>query len=113
MRRIFDAARHPKSFVSLDGADHLLTRHEDAAFVAEVVSAWASRYVPLHRAEGKAVGCRRTPSCARTDEGLFQHVVMVGGGIGFSPTSRRATAASAVVPVLMISSRWPSALAPP
>jgi len=43
---IFQAARHPKSFVSLDGADHLLSRHEDAAYVATVLAGWASRYVP-------------------------------------------------------------------
>ncbi len=45
-RRIFEAARHPRSFVSLDGADHLLTRRSDAAYVAEVLSSWASRYIP-------------------------------------------------------------------
>jgi uncharacterized OsmC-like protein/pimeloyl-ACP methyl ester carboxylesterase len=45
-RMIFEAALHPKSFVALDGADHLLTRKEDAQFVAGVVAAWASRYVP-------------------------------------------------------------------
>ncbi len=44
--RIFVAARHPKSFVSLDGADHLLTRTSDARFVASVLAAWASRYLP-------------------------------------------------------------------
>ncbi|MEV6243300.1 alpha/beta hydrolase [Lentzea sp. NPDC051838] len=44
-RIIFDAARHPKSFVSLDGADHLLTNRADAAYVAEVLAAWASRYL--------------------------------------------------------------------
>ena len=44
-RRIYEAARHPKSFVSLDGADHLLTRPDDAAFVADVLAAWARRYV--------------------------------------------------------------------
>ena len=44
--RIFAAAKHPKSFVSLDGADHLLTRREDAAYVAEVVAAWAGRFLP-------------------------------------------------------------------
>ena len=44
-KRIYDAARHPKSFVSLDGADHLLTRRADGAFVAAVLSSWASRYV--------------------------------------------------------------------
>jgi alpha-beta hydrolase superfamily lysophospholipase len=45
-RQIFQAARHPRSFVSLDGADHLLTRRTDAAYVADVLSAWASRYLP-------------------------------------------------------------------
>ena len=44
-REIFDAARHPKSFVSLDGADHLLTRAADARFAASVLAAWASRYL--------------------------------------------------------------------
>lgn len=39
------SARHPKSFVSLDKADHLLSRRTDATFVARVLSAWFSRYV--------------------------------------------------------------------
>jgi len=42
---IFLAARHPKSFVSLDDADHLLTRPKDADYAATVIAAWASRYV--------------------------------------------------------------------
>ena len=42
---IFQAAHHPKSFVSLDDADHLLTRQADAQYAAEVIAAWASRYV--------------------------------------------------------------------
>ena len=42
---IFTAARHPKSFVSLDGADHLLDRESDARFAAGIVAAWAARYV--------------------------------------------------------------------
>lgn len=42
---IFAAAKHPKSFISLDGADHLLSRRADAEYVAEVLGAWASRYI--------------------------------------------------------------------
>lgn len=42
---IFNAARHPKSFVSLDSADHLLTRKADALYVAAIIAAWADRYV--------------------------------------------------------------------
>ncbi len=45
-RRIFEAARHPKSFVSLAGADHLLLSDErHARYVGEVLAAWASRYL--------------------------------------------------------------------
>jgi len=43
--KIFLAAKHPRSFVSLDDADHLLTRRADARYVADVIAAWASRYV--------------------------------------------------------------------
>lgn len=42
---IFQAARHPKSFVSLDDADHLLRRQEDAQYAAAVLAAWSSRYL--------------------------------------------------------------------
>jgi putative redox protein len=44
-RAIYDAAKHPKSFISLDGADHLLSRREDAAFVADLLAVWASRFL--------------------------------------------------------------------
>src|SRR5712671_4576093 len=43
--RIFLAARHPKSFVSLVDADHLLTRRGDAIYAADVIAAWAGRYL--------------------------------------------------------------------
>jgi len=42
---IFQAAKHPKSFVSLDDADHLLSRRQDSRYVAAVLSAWAMRYI--------------------------------------------------------------------
>ncbi len=45
-RRIFEAAKHPKSFVSLDKADHLLMKNAaDGQYVARVLSAWASQYI--------------------------------------------------------------------
>ena len=43
--KIFVAAKHPKSFVSLDNADHLLTKKSDAEYVANAIAGWASRYV--------------------------------------------------------------------
>jgi len=45
--RIYQAAMHPKSFVSLDQADHLLSKREDSAYVAETLVAWASRYLNI------------------------------------------------------------------
>jgi len=45
--RIFGAAKHPKSFVTLDDADHLVTRPADAEYAAEVIAAWAGRYLAL------------------------------------------------------------------
>jgi len=45
-RELFDLARHPKSFVALDGADHLLSRPEDSRYAADVIVAWASHYLP-------------------------------------------------------------------
>lgn len=45
--RIFMAAKHPKSFVTLDDADHLISRAQDADYAAEVMASWASRYLDL------------------------------------------------------------------
>lgn len=75
---IFAAAKHPKSFISLDNADHLLSRREDAAYVAEVLSAWASRYV------GKADGSHKLDypgkqgvvSVGETGRGRFQKEIV-------------------------------------
>jgi len=44
---IYVAAHHPKSFVSLDGADHLLTKKEDSEYVGSVIAGWVSRYVEI------------------------------------------------------------------
>ncbi|MBD3664510.1 OsmC family protein [Sulfitobacter sp. TSTF-M16] len=45
--QIFLAAKHPKSFVTLDDADHLITRASDAEYAADVIATWATRYLPL------------------------------------------------------------------
>ncbi len=48
---IFVAARHPKSFVSLDGADHLLTKKEDSQYAGNIISVWATRYLDIPEVE--------------------------------------------------------------
>lgn len=45
--RLYDAAKHPKSFLSLAGADHLLLERDDAVFAAGMIARWAGRYLPL------------------------------------------------------------------
>jgi pimeloyl-ACP methyl ester carboxylesterase len=42
---IFKSAKHPKSFISLDDADHLLTRRNDAVYVANMIAVWSARYI--------------------------------------------------------------------
>jgi uncharacterized protein len=43
--QIFAAAKHPKSFISLDGADHLLSRQSDAIYAADLIAVWSARYI--------------------------------------------------------------------
>lgn len=52
---LFVAAKHPKSFISLTGADHLLSKKQDATYVADMISAWAMRYLDATPAEAQAI----------------------------------------------------------
>ncbi|MDT9601062.1 bifunctional alpha/beta hydrolase/OsmC family protein [Sphingosinicella rhizophila] len=95
--RIFVAARHPKSFVSLDGADHLLTSPKDVQYVAEIVETWASRYLPSG-APLRSDSQSGFVSVEETGEGAFQVEVTAAaarfvadepvdvGGLGSGPT---------------------------
>ncbi|NRP70800.1 hypothetical protein ILFOPFJJ_01682 [Ensifer psoraleae] len=74
---IFLAAKHPKSFVSLDKADHLLTDPEDAAFAGRVISGWMTRYLAADAPQGtEPVEHVRV---METGEGKFQNAVQAGG----------------------------------
>ena len=75
---IFTAAKHPKSFVSLAGADHLLSKRDDAVYVANVITAWAERYIerPAERGDQQIeVG---TVLVRETGNGKFQQEVLSG-----------------------------------
>ncbi len=52
---IFVAARHPKSFLSLDTADHLLRKREDAVYLADAIAAWSQRYLPAAAAQSSSL----------------------------------------------------------
>jgi putative redox protein len=74
--RIFQAAKHPKSFISLNDADHLLTRPDDAEFAGHVIAAWVTRYIG-HEASGNEMVARHA-RVSETGEGRFQNTVQVG-----------------------------------
>jgi putative redox protein len=74
---IFSAAKHPKSFVSLAGADHLLSRRSDAAYVADVIRAWAERYLDVVEPAAE-VPKDKTVTVQETRSGRFQQEVTVG-----------------------------------
>jgi len=73
---IFTAARHPKSFISLDKADHLLTKAEDAQFVAAIIAGWVSRYLPADEPQG--IEAMEHVRVSETGDGKFQNTVLAG-----------------------------------
>lgn len=78
--KIFVAAKHPKSYVSLDHADHLLTKPADALYAADVIAAWASRYVDTAK-PAKAMDLAEEPRkvvVQETRKSKFNQIVTVG-----------------------------------
>jgi putative redox protein len=73
--RIFAAAKHPKSFVSLDDADHLISRPEDAEYAANVIAAWVERFVPNKR---PTVDVPDGVLVRETGQGKFQALGLAG-----------------------------------
>lgn len=91
--KIFGLARHPKSFVAIDGANHLLSRREDSQFVADIISAWAARYAFEGQSAGYAASAAEAPAgspeepierepgvvtVAETGNGTFQQLISSG-----------------------------------
>lgn len=82
-RQLYVAARHPKSFVSLDDADHLLRKRRDAEYAASVLAAWAWRYLPdvealPDKAEPAEALDEGVVEVAETGAGLFANQVLAG-----------------------------------
>jgi uncharacterized OsmC-like protein/alpha/beta superfamily hydrolase len=73
-RRLFEMARHPKSFVSLDMANHLLSDERDARYAGDVLAAWSSRYL-----EGVQPEVTAEPEIGKEGE-----VLVTGGASGFA-----------------------------
>jgi uncharacterized OsmC-like protein/pimeloyl-ACP methyl ester carboxylesterase len=78
--KIFLAAKHPKSFVSLDPADHLMSRREDAVYAGQLLADWALRYVPAPQAEASSAQPGKV-LVRETREGKFTNQVFVGAHV--------------------------------
>jgi putative redox protein len=106
--RIYAAAKHPKSFISLHEADHFLTGPADADYAAAVIAAWVSRYLPAAAAAAEAEMPAREGEVVVEDtgRGRLQQRIAIGphqlladepaslGGLGSAPTPYDLLAAS-------------------
>ncbi|MGA7787051.1 MAG: bifunctional alpha/beta hydrolase/OsmC family protein [Xanthobacteraceae bacterium] len=76
---IFTTAKHPKSFISLAGADHLISKAGDAAYVARVIASWADRYLDMAVDAGMTADTPPGTVLVReTRRGKFQQELIVG-----------------------------------
>jgi uncharacterized OsmC-like protein/alpha/beta superfamily hydrolase len=75
---IFTAAKHPKSFVSLAGADHLLSKKADARYVANVIAAWAERYLDPPASVVQAQSEAGVVTVRETRAAKYQQEIMSG-----------------------------------
>lgn len=95
---IYGAAFHPKSFISLDGASHLINNEDDSKYIGEVIASWSGRYVevakiegPIHDLEGHQVQVRLSGSGFTTEvKTPFHHLTadepLEVGGSNLGPT---------------------------
>ena len=77
---LFLAARHPKSFVSVDGADHFLSRPQDSEFAASMIAAWAGRYLAGPARDSDVIEQTHAVIVRETGEaGPFQNEIFING----------------------------------
>lgn len=82
--RLFLAAKHPKSFVSLDGADHLLTREEDAVFAADIIASWAQKYVDAPRRRPAPKAKPGVVIVSETGAGKYENWIVANGHVSLA-----------------------------
>jgi putative redox protein len=77
--QIFQAARHPKSFISLDTADHLLTNAEDSLYAGSVIAAWARKYISTAIKEGSKTDTDENQVITRIGKSGYVTDIMAAG----------------------------------
>lgn len=76
---IFGAAKHPKSFISLDDADHLVSREEDAEYAAEVIASWSRRYLSLPTEDMRPDAPEGVVRVAEAEASGFRQDIVIAG----------------------------------
>lgn len=77
--KIFQYARHPKSFISLDRADHLLMNAADARYVGAMIASWVRKYLTLEQPETPETGDEQNHVVARIGKNGFRTEIMANG----------------------------------
>ncbi|MDR9432835.1 MAG: bifunctional alpha/beta hydrolase/OsmC family protein [Spiribacter sp.] len=91
---IFQAAMHPKSFITLDHADHLISQVQDAAYIADVIAAWASRYIDLALPPSETAAPEGVTRVSEADATGFRQDINISGKhnlLADEPTSMGGT----------------------
>jgi len=78
-RMAYEAALHPKSFLALDGADHFISKREDAVYVADLLAAWAHRYLDGGSAAAAPDAAAGTVVVTGAGEGTFPQLISAHG----------------------------------
>jgi putative redox protein len=78
-RMAYEAALHPKSFLALDGADHFISKREDAVYVADLLAAWLNRYIEPEPAVAQPVTAAGTVVVTGAGEGTFPQLISAHG----------------------------------
>jgi putative redox protein len=96
--RIYQSAKHPKSFISLDEADHLLLKEQDSLYVGQMIAAWSRHYIDLQAQDEKtSVTTDNRVTTSTEHEGFFTelfvngHAMVADEPVNYGGTNRGPT----------------------
>lgn len=77
--RIYELAQEPKNYISLDGADHLLSRAEDSQYVGSIIAAWAARYLGAPETVKRETAAPQAQVIVRTGQARYHTEILAAG----------------------------------